>query len=157
VWNRLPEQVEVPRNYFTEEDVPMRQLALVLGAGLLVGVLGCGKTNEVTGEGGKKLKLTVPAMATTVKQGEEAKLTIKVTKEKFDDNVTLKFKDLPQGVKIVEPDTKIPKGGKEATITLKADSKAKVEEGQKVAVVAEAAGMKAQEEFTVNVKENEQP
>jgi hypothetical protein len=132
----------------------MRPLALVLGAGLLVCMLGCGKTNEVTGEGGKKLKLTVPAVATTVKQGEEAKVTIKVTKEKFDDDVTLKFKDLPDGVKVVESDTKVPKGGKEATFTLKADSKAKIEDGQKVAVTAEGGGMKAQEEFTVNVKEN---
>ena len=131
----------------------MRPLALLLGAGLLVCALGCGKTNEVTGEGGKKLKLTVPATSTTVKQGEEAKVTIKATREKFDDAVNLKFSQLPEGVKVVESDTKIPKGGKEATFTLKADEKAKVEEGQKVIVKAESDGLSAQEEFTVNVKE----
>jgi hypothetical protein len=131
----------------------MRQLSLVLGAATLAFVLGCGKSNEVTGEAGKKLKVTVPATATTVKQGEETKVTIKVTKDKFDDDVTLHFKQLPEGVKVVDSDMKVPKGGKEVTVTLKADDKAKPEKGQKVVVQAEGGGLKTQEELTLNVQE----
>jgi hypothetical protein len=132
----------------------MRWLALLGAAGLCLGGLGCNNNTEVTGEGGKALKLSVPAMTTTVRQGDKAQITIKVKKTKFDEDVKLDFSQLPEGVKLAESNPKIDKGANEATFTLLADDKAKLEEGQKAKVSASAAGMKAgPEEFTINVKE----
>jgi hypothetical protein len=132
----------------------MRWFSLLVAAGLTVGALGCQHSTEVTGEGGKKLKLSVPATATTVKQGDKAQITIKVTKQNFDDDVKLNFSQWPDGVKITDANPKIEKGGKEATFTIEADPKAKLEEGHKVKVSATGGGMTAgPEEFTLNVKE----
>lgn len=132
----------------------MRWLALLAAAGLCLGGLGCNNHTEVTGEGGKALKLTVPALVTTVQQGDKAQITIKVKKTKFDEDVKLDFSQLPEGVKLAEANPKIDKGSSEATFTLLADAKAKLEEGHKARVAASAAGMKAgPEEFTINVKE----
>jgi len=132
----------------------MRWLSLLVAAGLTVGALGCQHSTETTGEGGKKLKLSVPATSTTVRQGETAPITIKVTKQNFDDDVKLTFSQLPEGVKIKESNTKIDKGGKEATFHLEADAKAKLQDGHKATVSATGGGMTAgPEEFTINVKE----
>jgi hypothetical protein len=132
----------------------MRWFSLLVAAGLMAGALGCQHSTETTGEGGKKLKLSVPATATTVKQGDKAQITIKVTKQNFDDDVKLNFSQWPEGIKLTDANPKIEKGGKEATFTIEADPKAKLEDGHKVKVSATGGGMTAgPEEFAINVKE----
>jgi len=121
-------------------------LVLVCGAGC-----GGGKSS-VSGPKGEELDLIGPGNV-SIKQGEEAKITVKVKKKNFDDDVNLEFSQLPEGVKLEESSTKIQKGGTEATFHLKADEKAKVEE-VKVKVSATSGTMKAGPvDFTVNVKE----
>ena len=133
----------------------MRWLSLLVVAGLALGTLSCGKTPDK-----KQLKLTVPSTPTTVKQGDTAMVKIEVlwfgkplTQVKFDAVVKLTFSQLPEGVTIEETHQKIDKDSKEWTFTLKASDKAKVVEGHKIKVSASGGGIKAEQEFTVNVKE----
>jgi hypothetical protein len=130
----------------------MRLLFVLAVAGLTFAGAGCGEKNTVTGSGGKQLTVTGPA-ETTIKQGGEAKVTVKVTTKGFDENVPLTFSGLPEGVTVVDATPMIAKGAKEATFTLKADPTAPLKTGQKVQVTAKAAGMTDTVNFTLNVKE----
>jgi hypothetical protein len=132
----------------------MKWLSFMLAAAL-VSTVGCSGDSgkPAQGEGGKKL--TVDAEESiTLKQGETAKTTVSVKREKFEDEVKLTF-DLPEGVTVEDKDPRIEKNGKEVTVTLKADAKAKVQDGYKATVTGEAAGLKdkAVDQFKVSVKE----
>lgn len=133
----------------------MKRLAYVMVAGLLVGGIGCsGPTTNVKGPGGKELSLTAPG-DTTVRQGNTAKITVKVDRDRFNDEIRLNFSQLPEGVSVQEDNRTIEKGAREATFTLKADDKAPLKEGHRAQVSASAGDMKAGPlEFTINVKEN---
>ena len=131
----------------------MRWLSLLVVAGLLVVGSGCGETKTTSSKSGdKKLTLTGPS-TTNITQGETAEIKVKVTRKGFDDDVTLKFSDLPEGVKVEESGTKVPKGSDDVTLHLKADEKAPVKSDVKSKVTASAAGLSETAEFTVNVKE----
>jgi hypothetical protein len=132
----------------------MKWLSFALTAVLISGVGCSGEKGTVKGEGGKELTVQAPGDV-SVKQGGTEKIKVKIKREKFDDPVDLKFEQMPEGVTIEETDTKIDKGSTEATFTLKADAKAKVQDGHKAKVTGSAAGMKSgPHEFTINVKEN---
>jgi hypothetical protein len=134
----------------------MRWLSLLVVAGLMVIGSGCGETKTTSSKSGdKKLTLTGPG-ETNITQGETAAIKINVSRKGFEDDVKLKFSDLPEGVKIEDSDTKIPKGSDDVTLHLKADAKAPVKTGVKSKVTASAAGLTETAEFTVNVKEKKQ-
>lgn len=133
----------------------MKWISLLATAALVVVTTGCGKdkTTRVTGEGDKVLELTVPG-TTSIKQGTEEKITVKIKREKFDDAVTVEVTNLPDGVKVKEGPMKIEKGATEATYFLVADAKAAVQKGHQAKVTVSGGGMKAgPKDFTVNVEE----
>jgi hypothetical protein len=134
------------------EVSPMKWMAFVAALVLVCGA-GCGGgKSTVSGPKGEELDLIGPGNV-SIEQGGEAKITVKIKKKGFDDDVNLEFSPPPEGVKIEESSTKIQKGGTEATFLLKADEKAKVEV-VKMKVSATSGSMRAGPvDFAVNVKE----
>jgi len=129
----------------------MKWLSMIVAAGLVVGICGCGETKKVSGEGGAVLKVTGPA-ATTLKQGESKDITVKIGRTKFDDPVKVTLSDLPAGVTADEMTRTAEKGATEVQFTLKAADDAKPEDNHKGKVTATAKDMKDTVEFTVSVK-----
>jgi hypothetical protein len=100
-----------------------------------------------------KAGLTVTAPKDmAIKAGETAPVTVTITRDKFDDDVVVKFEDLPKGV-TVEDGAKHPisKGSSEKTYTLKADKDALGKEGQVVKVHASFGALKAEGSFKLDV------
>jgi uncharacterized membrane protein len=100
---------------------------------------------------GKKLTLKAPADA-SVTQGETATITVDITRDKFNDPVSLKYSGLPDGVRIMENDMTISKDASSAKLTLKADDDAKAVDAHKVTVTASGGGMTQEATFKVTVK-----
>jgi hypothetical protein len=74
--------------------------------------------------------------------GETAKLEIKISREGFDDPVSIDITDLPAGVSVVEQDRTIANEKDKLTLTLKAEAAAKPVKGAVVKITAK--GGKAQ-------------
>jgi len=65
--------------------------------------------------------MSVPTFATKVTQGETKAVTVGISRGKnFDEDVALKFDDLPKGVTVEPADASIKHGDKEAKLTFKA-------------------------------------
>src|ERR1700733_8784517 len=125
-----------------EEDSSMRWYLFVvtglLTAALLGGSVGCNKGGEkktVTGKGGEKLSVKAPA-DTSIKPSETAVILVEITREKFNDPVTLAVAGLPDGVVIMEDNLVISKDATSAKLTLKAAPDAKAVADQPVKVTA---------------------
>jgi len=70
-------------------------------------------------------ELSAPVLSTHLKQGETKTATIGVSRGKnFDEDVTLKFSDIPQGVTVEPTNPTIPHGDKDCKLTLQAASDA---------------------------------
>ncbi len=94
------------------------------------------KSAEVKGEGDTSLILHVPKSA-EVKVGDKADVKISIERKKFDEDVPVKFEDLPKDVSVEGGESqKIDKGSKEKTFTLKAGDKAKEVKDHAVKVTA---------------------
>jgi len=103
----------------------------LVGAALLA-VVGChpgttggpgtpGGRSSVLGLAENTFKLDTPTLSTKVKQGETKEVTISIERGKnFDQDVNLKFEDLPTGVKIEPATPEIKHGDKEAKVTIHA-------------------------------------
>jgi uncharacterized membrane protein len=107
-------------------------------AGLLVAALvaftGCNKgtpggpgaTNPnakkpVVGQANDTFTLSVPTLSTTLKQGDTKTVAISINRGKnLDEDVTLKFADVPTGLTIEPASPTIKRGDTEAKLTLKA-------------------------------------
>jgi len=114
---------------------------IALSAVLVTGGSGCKKeTQTKEGEGGKKLSVTSPGTV-KVKQGDSETFTVKISREKFTDPVTLEFSGLPEKVKVVESDHTIAKDKDEGKFTLKADADAAVVDGKEATVTAKGGGI----------------
>ena len=73
------------------------------------------------GEAEKTFELSVPTLATRLSQGETKAVTISVSRGKnFDQDVTLKFDGVPQGITVDPAAPAIKHGDKEAKLTLHA-------------------------------------
>jgi hypothetical protein len=98
------------------------------------------------------LILTAPK-DTAINAGESTTVTVTIARERFDDDVVIKFEDLPKGV-TVEDGAKhsIGKGSTEKTYTLKAEKDAPGKEGQVVKVHATFGALKAEGSFKLDVK-----
>jgi len=88
----------------------------------------------------------------TVKQGDSAKIKVSITREKFDDDVKVKFKDLPQGVSVMESDMTIAKADKNGEFTLKAAPDAKTVDDHKVTVTAWSGTITNDATFKLSIK-----
>lgn len=65
--------------------------------------------------------LSVPTFATKIKQGESKAVSVGISRGKnFDEDVALKFDNLPKGVTVEPSDAVIKHGDKEAKLTFKA-------------------------------------
>lgn len=125
---------------------PLKQFAAV--ALLLCVAAGCQKTTSTgVGEnkpGGEKTvkKLTlIAAKSQTIKRGDTDKVMITITRDHFDDPVTVRLNDLPKGIEVVgEQSAVIPKGSNSVTLELKATDDAEVGEHD-VTIAADAPGL----------------
>jgi uncharacterized membrane protein len=69
--------------------------------------------------------LSVPTFSTTVKQGESKAVSLSINREKnFDEDVTLKFAELPKGVTIEPASPVIKHGDTEAKLMLRSEDDA---------------------------------
>lgn len=135
----------------------MKWMSFVLAFGLLFGLVGCdkGKKTEVQGEGDKKLAVIAPGDK-TITQGKTEKVTVTITRTKFDDPVDVEFDKttLPKGVTVDTATKKIDKGVTSAEFTLTAAADADIKDGQVVKITAKSGSMSTQTEFKVNVKKS---
>jgi uncharacterized membrane protein len=100
----------------------------------LVGFTGCDKGTPgghlssdpsakapVYGQADDTFNLSVPHLSTTLKQGETKAISVSIARGKnFDEDVALKFADVPQGVAIDPTSPGIKHGDTEAKFTIKA-------------------------------------
>lgn len=81
------------------------------------------------GEADDTFKMNTPALSTRVKQGESTTAKISISRGKnFDEDVALKFTDVPKGVTLTPVTPMIAKSDKEATIDVQAASDAAIGE-----------------------------
>lgn len=101
----------------------------------LAGMIGCeqgtpggvGTTGDqpTYGQAENTFNLSVPRMSSSVKQGEVMETQIGINRAKnFDQDVTLEFTDLPEGVTIEPTNSKIKSNENEAKITFKVGDQA---------------------------------
>lgn len=132
-----------------------------IGAAVLVlaVAVGCQKTTS-TGPGAPKAgggttlkKLTVIAAKNqSIKQGDTDKVLITITRDNFDDPVTIKLNNLPKGVEVVGGKVEIPRGSNSATVQLKANDDAEPGEHD-VTIAADAPGLNENTQtFKLNIK-----
>jgi uncharacterized membrane protein len=108
---------------------------------ILVGLVafeGCGGTGTPGGPGTKTetggphktslggpaedtFTINVPTLATTLKQGESKTIALSLKRgTNFDEDVTVKFEDVPEGLTIEPTNPKIAKSEKDTQVTIKA-------------------------------------
>jgi len=135
----------------------MKWMTFILSAVVVVGLVGCGEKDkkekenkgESTGSGDKKL--TVKISDFSISKGKKKDDKVTITREKFDDEVTISF-DLPKGVKVLDKEMTIEKGKTEKTFTFEATDEA-TEGKQKGKVTAKSGDMEAKNvEFTITVE-----
>jgi hypothetical protein len=116
----------------------MKKAFVGLAVAALLVVAGCnqetpggpGDTHKdkgtVLGPAEDTFKVSVPTLATHIKQGEMKSVTIGISRGKnFQEDVALKFSDMPKGV-MIEGSPAIKHGDKETAVTLKAADDAAV-------------------------------
>lgn len=83
----------------------------------------------VLGEAEETFSMNTPVLSTRVKQGESTTAKISLSRGKnFDEDVALKFMDIPSGVTLTPVTPMIAKGDSEATIDVQAASDAAIGE-----------------------------
>jgi hypothetical protein len=83
-----------------------------------------GDHKPLLGEAEGSFRITVPTFSTSLKQGETKVVTLGIKRGKnFDEDVNIKFENLPTGVTIDPPTTEIKHGDTEAKVTVKASDK----------------------------------
>jgi len=127
-------------------------LALVGLLVAMIGSTGCNNKGTTEGKGGEKLTLSVPKDVTLTKGGEAKSVDVSISRTKFNEPVTIEFKNLPPGVKIAETDMVIPKDKDKTTFNLKADDTAAEKTDHVVTITATAGGAeKLTQEQTMKV------
>lgn len=115
----------------------MKNSLTVLTALMLAVVTGCSQgtpggpgtadrsANPVYGQADNTFNLTVPIMSSSLRQGENAKVSVGIKRAKdFDEDVSLQFSDVPKGVTIEPANVVIKHGETEAKFEFKAEDKA---------------------------------
>ena len=98
--------------------------------------------------------MSVPVLSTSLKQGEAKTATISLSRGKnFDEDVTLKFDDIPKGLTIEPPAALVKHGDKEANLTLKAADDAALGDFTIKVTGHPAKGTDAKAELKVSIAE----
>lgn len=114
--------------------------------------LGCSSTTA-KGDGSRKLTMVKPSNQ-TLKRGDTNKVMITLVRENINSEVSVRFDNLPQGVKVIEQDKKIQNDETIVNYTLFASNDAGLVSGNVVKVTAEGPdGLSVTESFEVTVKE----
>lgn len=96
--------------------------------------------------------VSVPTLSTTVKQGETKPVSVSIKREKnFDEDVTLKFADLPKGVTLEPASPVIKRGDTEAKLMLKAEDDAALGDFTIKVTGHPAKGADASHDFKITV------
>jgi hypothetical protein len=128
--------------FFFGRRTVVKRLCATLVVAAFVALTGCngkstpggpGATNTTTGKGthlgqeDNSFKLSTPTLATRLKQSESKVASIGIKRGKnFDQDVTLKFESLPQGVTIDPASPTLKHGDEEVKVTIKAADDAAV-------------------------------
>jgi len=138
----------------------MQVLKFISSVALALAVAGCQETTSTGPAAGttrsgkpvvKKLSL-VAATGQTIKQGDTDDVSIRITRDNFDDPVTIRLNDLPKGVELLGDEAVIPAGQTSIKIQLKAAADAAVGD-HKVTIDAKAPGLADNTQtFTLTVK-----
>jgi uncharacterized membrane protein len=164
----LPDGVSIMENNMTiSKDANTAKLTLKADADakpvddhkVTVTASGGGMTPEATfkvsvkkgADTAKRITLKAPADV-SVNQGESATIAVDITREKFNDPVSLKYSGLPEGVRIMENDMTISKDASSTKLTLRADDDAKPVDNHPVTVTASAGSTTQTATFKVTVK-----
>lgn len=108
----------------------------------------------VIGDAEETFSLSVPVLSTNLKQGETKAATISLSRGKnFDEDVTLKFADVPKGVTIDPADPVIKHGDAKVNITFQAADAAALGDFTIKVTGHPTKGADAKTEFKLNVAE----
>ena len=114
---------------------------------------GCGcEKASVEGAQNKRLTLFKPSDQ-IIKQGDTEAIMVRISRENFDDPITVGFSNLPAGIEIQDGERKIASDDTSATFTFKAAANAApVEKHRSTITVEGPEGMKANEGFNITIK-----
>jgi len=152
----------------------MKKTFLAVAMAVLIASTGCnsgttggsgkdkekGKDSRTTGEKIKDtvvqpegtFKLTVPTLSTGIKQGETKPITIGISRGKnFDEDVSVKFENLPEGVTIEPASPTIKKSDKEVKVDVKASDTAALGKATVKMIGHPSKGDDATHDLTINV------
>ncbi len=119
-----------------------------------IALVGCAKTASVDASGGGKLTLDKPATV-TLHRGGMAKADIKIGRQDFPGDVSVRFTNLPKGVDVVDETSKIV--GDRGSFTLRAAETADLVDNFVADVTATggAKGVSVSEPMNISVKPRE--
>jgi hypothetical protein len=104
----------------------MKWMSLVIAAGLFLGTIGCGEKTTVTTKDGGKFSITAPT-SKSLKPGESTEVTVNATRTNMDEDITVTFSNLPEGVTVDKKTQKIEKGKDKADFVLMAAADAQLQ------------------------------
>ena len=100
----------------------------------------------------KEPTFTASAPSTTIKQGESKAVSISIKREKnFDEDVALKFADLPKGVTVEPASPVIKHGDSEAKLMLKSDDTRRIGDFKVKVMGHPTKGPDASQDFKITV------
>jgi len=109
-------------------------------------------TFKITVDKKKTFTVSVPTFSTTVKQGESKAVSISINRDKhFDQDVTLKFTDLPKGTTMDPASPVIKHGDTEAKLMLKSEGDATLGEFTIKVTGHPTKGADASHDFNITV------
>jgi hypothetical protein len=107
---------------------------------------------QTFGQADNTFSLEVPLLSTTIKQGESKVVKISIKRGKnFDEDVTLKFADLPKGVSVEPLSPMIKHADKEADVTIKVADDATPEKHTLHVMGHPTKGPEAENKFDITV------
>jgi hypothetical protein len=130
-------------------------MALAALAGCEQGTPGGPGTTEkkpVYGQADDTFNLSVPVLTSSVQQGEQTEATLGIKRAKnFDEDVALKFADVPKGVTVEPADPVIKRGDTDAKITFKVEDEAPLGDFKVNVTGHPTKGTDAQIEFKLTI------
>jgi hypothetical protein len=156
-------RAQVLANLETVRRFRMKSLFTGLVVMTLAFLTGCGQEGTPGGPGTIEKKpaygqaddtfnLSVPVLASSLQQGEQAETTVGIKRAKnFDEDVTLKFANVPEGVTVEPASPVIKHGDTDAKITFKAGDEAPLGNFKVNVTGHPTKGTDAQVEFTLAI------